>query len=163
MKLGNFQRNEEKRMKNLVTKSLGAALLSVCVGTVTAAPLPADDVSELFGTDLQNLNVAPLSQATMQETKGEFMQLFGFVLAAAAVDLAFTAVMWGSYIDVAAKEGAVGEDDVIIQDSAGAEEISGTSGPSAPTTDVTKTQDSYTNPIEDMKSCDTFCVETHGI
>ena len=150
-------------MKNLVTKSLGAALLSVCVGTVTAAPLPADDVSELFGTDLQNLNVAPLSQATMQETKGEFMQLFGFVLAAAAVDLAFTAVMWGSYIDVAAKEGAVGEDDVIIQDSAGAEEISGTSGSRTPSTDETKIHQDYTNSIEDMKACDTFCVETHGI
>lgn len=163
MRLGNFQRNEEKRMKNLVTKSLGAALLSVCVGTVTAAPLPADDVSELFGTDFQNPNVAPLAQVTMQETKGEFLQLMGFVLAAAAVDLAITAVVWGSFSEVAEVEGKVNQDDVIIQDSAGAEEISGTSGPSAPTTDVTKTQDSYTNPIEDMKACDTFCVETHGI
>ena len=150
-------------MKKLVTKSLGAALLSACVGTVTTAPIPADDVSALFGTDLQNPNVAPLSQVTMQETKGEFLQLMGFVLAVAAVDLAITAVVWGSFSEVAEVEGKVNQDDVIIQDSAGAEEISGTSGPSAPTTDVTKTQDNYTNPIEDMKSCDTFCVETHGI
>jgi hypothetical protein len=150
-------------MKKLVTRSLGAALLSACVGTVTAAPIPADDVSALFGTDLQNPNVAPLSQVTMQETKGEFLQLMGFVLAVAAVDLAITAVVWGSFSEVAEVEGKVKQDDVIIQDSAGAEKISGTSGPSAPTTDVTKTQDNYTNPIEDMKSCDTFCVETHGI
>ncbi|MGB0288088.1 hypothetical protein [Aequoribacter sp.] len=150
-------------MKKLVTKSLGAALLSACVGTVTAAPIPADDVSALFGTDLQNPNVAPLSQVTMQETKGEFLQLMGFVLAVAAVDLAITAVVWGSFSEVAEVEGKVKQDDVIIQDSAGAEKISGTSRPSAPTTDVTKTHDNYTNPIEDMKSCDTFCVETHGI
>ena len=150
-------------MKKLVTRSLGAALLSACVGTVTAAPIPADDVSALFGTDLQNPNVAPLSQVTMQETKGEFLQLMGFVLAVAAVDLAITAVVWGSFSEVAEVEGKVKQDDVIIQDSAGTEKISGTSGPSAPTTDVTKTQDNYTNPIEDMKSCDTFCVETHGI
>lgn len=150
-------------MKKLVSKSLGAAMLSICVGTVTAAPLPADDVSELFGAGRHSTEVTVLSQTSMQETKGEFMQLFGFVLAAAAVDLAFTAVMWGSYIDVAAKEGAVGEDDVIIQDSAGAEEISGTSGPSAPRTDDTKAHEDSTNTIEDMKACDTFCVETHGI
>ena len=150
-------------MKKLLTKSLGAALLSVCVGTVTAAPLPADDVSELFGADLQNANVSQLSQGTMQETRGEFLQLMGFVLAAAAVDLAITAVVWGSVAEVADVEGKVSSDDVIIQNSAGAEKISGTSGPSATSRDVTKTHDEFTSAIEDMKACDTFCVETHGI
>jgi len=150
-------------MKKLVTKSLGAALLSVCVGTVTAAPMPADDISELFGKGLQHTQVAALSQATMQQTKGEFLQLMGFVLATVAVDLAITAVVWGSFTEVAEVEGKVSPDDVIIQDSAGAEQISGASGPSAPANDVTKTHDDYVNPIEDMKSCDTFCVETHGI
>jgi hypothetical protein len=150
-------------MKKLVSKSLGAAMLSICVGTVTAAPLPADDVSELFGAGRQSTEVTALSQTAMQETKGEFLQLMGFVLAAAAVDLAITAVVWGSFLEVAELEGKVSEDDVIIQDSAGAEQISGTSGPSATKADVTKTHDDYMNRIEDMKACDTFCVETHGI
>lgn len=150
-------------MKKLISQSLGSALLSVCVGTVTAAPLPADDVSALFETGQQRTEIMQLSQATMQETKGEFLQLMGFVLAAAAVDLAITAVVWGSFSEVAEVEGKVSQDDVVIQDSAGAEEISGTSGPNTPTPDVTKAHNDYTNTIEDMKACDTFCVETHGI
>jgi hypothetical protein len=163
MRLGNFQRNEEIRMKKLITKSLGGVVLSLCVGTVTASPMPGDDVSALFGTGPQSAEVTALSQTAMQETKGEFLQLMGFVLAAAAVDLAITAVVWGSFSEVAEVEGKVSQDDVIIQDSAGAEEISGTSGSSTPSTDETKIHQDYTNAIEDMKGCDTFCVETHGI
>ena len=150
-------------MKNVIAKAMGVSLLSACVGTVSAAPAPMEDMSELFSSELSHTQVAPLSQAAMQETKGEFMQLLGFVLAAAAVDLAFTAVTWGSFMDVADKEGAVGEDDVIIQDSAGAEKISGASAPRAPSREVTNNHDDYVRAIDNMKSCDTFCVETHGI
>lgn len=150
-------------MNKLVTKSLSAALLSVCVGTVNAAPISEANVSELFGADMQHTQVLPLSQTTMQQTKGEFMQLLGFVLAAAAVDLAFTAVMWGSYIDVAAKDGAVGEDDVIIQDSKGAEEISNTTAAPASGLDEVKLYDDFLKSQQDAKSCDTFCVKTSGV
>ena len=163
MKLGNFQRNEEQHMKNLVTKSLGAALLSVCVGTVTAAPLPADDVSELVGTGIQTTQLTTLSETTMRETRGEFLQLMGFVLGVAAVDLAVASLMWGSYIESAETAGEVSSDDIIIQNSGGAEQIVGMGSHMPGMPDEVKLHSDFTDWYGDAATCDFYCASHLGM